>query len=199
MKNWRGYNETFRYQMLDRMKQDCEYYLNHGNRNPEILCGGSEQKHIENMQAIWNTFSATDKPEWLSYEDIEEYAKQMGVLSGKTLEIYRGQYRGVYVSEYGIENGELDFKALADIAGPFILNNSIRDNIESDWEVYCGDSNDYIMHEYIISEEGAEFLKKYTYELVFYNPDADVYIWAVTHTNTVWTYVLTGVKLVERG
>lgn len=117
----------------------------------------------------------------------------------KTLEIYRGQYRGVYVSEYGIENGELDFRALAGIVGPCILNNSIRDNIESDWEVYCGDSDDYVMHEYIITEDGAEFLKKHTYELVFYNPDADVYVWAVTHTNTVWTYVLTGIKLIERG
>jgi hypothetical protein len=117
----------------------------------------------------------------------------------KTLEIYRGQYRGIYISEYGIENGELDYKALVGIVGPCILNNSIRDNIESDWKVYCGDSDDYVMHEYIITEDGAEFLKKYTYELVFYNPDADVYIWAVTHTNTVWTYVLTGVKLIERG
>ena len=117
----------------------------------------------------------------------------------KTLEIYRGQYRGVYISEYGLEHGQLDYKALAGIVGPYILNNSIRDNIETDWDVYCGDSDQYIMHEYIITENGAEFLKQYTDELVFYNGDADVYIWAITHTNTAWHYVLTGVKLVERG
>lgn len=116
----------------------------------------------------------------------------------KTLEIYRGQYRGVYISDYGIENGQLDYKALAGIVGPYILNNSIRDNIESDWEVYCGDEDQYIMHEYIITENGAEFLKKYTDELVFYNGDSDIYIWAITHTNTAWNYVLTGTKIVER-
>ena len=54
------------------------------------------------------------------------------------------------------------------------------------------------MAEYIISEYGAEFLKKYTDELVFYNGDADVYIWAVTHTNTAWHYVLTDTRIVER-
>lgn len=116
----------------------------------------------------------------------------------KTLEIYRGQYRGVYISEYGMENGELDYRSLANIVGPYILNNSIRDNIESDWEVYCGNSDDYIMHEYIITDTGAAFLKQYTDELVFYNGDADIYIWAITHTNTAWHYVLTGTKLVER-
>lgn len=199
MSNWRKYDDTFRYMMLSRMKMDCDYYLDNGGRNPDNLWAGNEKKHIENMQEIWNTFSAVDKPEWLSYEDITEYAKQMGVLSGKTLEIYRGQYRGVYISEYGIENGELDYKALAGIIGPYILNNSIRDNIESEWDVYCGDNEDYIMHEYIISEAGAEFLKQYTDELVFYNGDADIYIWAVTHTNTAWHYVLTGTKIVERG
>lgn len=116
----------------------------------------------------------------------------------KTLEIYYGQYRGVKISEYGLKYGYLDYKALADIIGPYIINNSIRENIESEWEIYAGDYEDAIMAEYIISEYGAEFLKKYTDELVFYNGDADVYIWAVTHTNTAWHYVLTDTRIVER-
>jgi hypothetical protein len=120
-------------------------------------------------------------------------------MSTKTLTIYRGQFRGSYISSYGLEAGYLDYKALSDIIGPHIINNSIRDNIESDWEVYCGDSDVGIMNEFIISEYGAEFLKEYTDELVFYNPDADIYIWAVDHTNTRWDYALTDIKLVERG
>jgi hypothetical protein len=120
-------------------------------------------------------------------------------MTEKTITIHNGKYRDVKVSDYGLEAGYLDYMALANIVSPCILNNSIRDNIESDWEVYCGDSDVAIMNEFIISEEGAEFLKEYTDELVFYNPDADVYIWAVDHTNTCWSYCLTNTKLIERG
>lgn len=199
MENWKSYDDKFRYMMLDRMRQDCDYYLGNGGRNPNNLWACDELKQIDNIRAIWNTFSAEDKPEWLTYEDIEEYAKQMGVPQGKILEIYRGQYRGIYISDYGLEAGYLDYKALSDIIGPYIINNSIRDNIESDWDVYCGDPDTGIMNEFIISEYGAEFLKERTDELVFYNPDADIYIWAVDHTNTRWDYALTDIRLVERG
>lgn len=205
MSNWTNYDSTFRYMMLSRMQQDCEYYLNHGNRNAGNLWAHSEVKHIEHMRALWNTFSAVDKPEWLSYEDIEAYARQMGIPEGKVLEIYNGKYRGVVISEYGIENGELDYKSLGRIIEDYIPNDVIRNNIDVDeeWEIVAGKDDetggDMIMHEYIISEHGCAFLKEYTDELVFYNREIDVYIWAVTHTNTSWDYVLTGTKLVERG
>jgi hypothetical protein len=200
MEHWRNYDETFRYMMLSRMQQDCEYYLDHGRRNPNVLWAGSEVKHIEHMRALWNTFSAMDKPDWLSYEDIEEYARRMGIPDGKVLEIYNGKYRGVPISEFGMENGELDYRSLAKIIEDYIPNNRIRDAVESEWDLVTGsnDDRDEIMHEYMITEYGFEFLKKYTDEMVFYNEEVDIYIWAVTHTNTSWDYVLTGTKLVER-
>ena len=42
----------FRYQMLDRMKQDCEYFLGHGNRATKYLCAGSVADHRRVHEAV---------------------------------------------------------------------------------------------------------------------------------------------------
>ena len=48
---------------------------------------------------------------------------------------------------------------------------------------------------FIISERGADILKDYTNEYVFYNSDLDMHVWGVTHWGTSWDYVLTNIKL----
>lgn len=67
----------FRYQMLDRMKQDCEYFLGHGNRATKYLCAGSVADHIEYMKALWCSFPESGKPEWLTLEEIKDYERRM--------------------------------------------------------------------------------------------------------------------------
>ena len=67
--------ESFRYQMLDRMKMDCEYFLGYGNRCEKYLWGGNVTTQIEYMKALWNSF--TEKPEWLTMEQICEYEAEM--------------------------------------------------------------------------------------------------------------------------
>ena len=67
----------FQYQMLDRMRSDCEYFLGYGNRCEKHLWGKSVDKHINAMKLAWNQLPADGKPEWLSYEDICEYEKKM--------------------------------------------------------------------------------------------------------------------------
>ena len=52
-----------------------------------------------------------------------------------------------------------------------------------------------IFQYYIISDEGADILKNWTDEIVFYNEYLDMYVWGVTHCGTSWDYVLTGIKL----
>ena len=69
----------YRYMLLSRMKQDCEYYFGNGNKNPKHLCAGNEVDHIDEMKAIWNSFSEEDKPEWLTWNEIVDYARKMGV------------------------------------------------------------------------------------------------------------------------
>ena len=44
-------DSVFRYQLLDRLRSDCEYYLNYGNRHPKSL--------------------------WATMDEILEYSKKM--------------------------------------------------------------------------------------------------------------------------
>ena len=67
----------FNYMMLDRLRSDCDYYLGYGNRNKSRLCGGSVSEHIEKMKELHNSFPEGQGPEWLTYEGILEYEKQM--------------------------------------------------------------------------------------------------------------------------
>lgn len=64
-----------KYMFLDRMKQDCKYFLGNGNRHTKYLFGNSVKEHIESMKELYN--SLKEKPEWLSMEDIEEFEKKM--------------------------------------------------------------------------------------------------------------------------
>lgn len=79
MKNWAKYEPRFRYMMLDRLRQDCNYYLSNGGRNPNCLWADDEKDQIQTMKDIWRTFPAEDTPEWLTWDDILDLAKRMGV------------------------------------------------------------------------------------------------------------------------
>lgn len=57
-------NDSYKYMLLDRMKQDCKYYLGYGNHCPKCLWSGDEKEHIEDMKALWESFSPSGKPEW---------------------------------------------------------------------------------------------------------------------------------------
>lgn len=52
---------------------------------------------------------------------------------------------------------------------------------------------------YIISDNGADILKDYTNELVYYCETLDVYVWGVTHYGTAWDYVLTDIPCEKEG
>lgn len=110
---------------------------------------------------------------------------------------------GIRVSDYGLENGYLDYRTLARLIDDCILNNNLIEETHFiGWELVNGD--DYGEHEYeeiyqyyIISEYGYEFLSRYTDEIVYYNDALDVYLWGITHFGTSWDYVLTDVKLIK--
>ena len=114
-----------------------------------------------------------------------------------TIEVYDGMIYGFKVSEYGLEKGYLDYYTLRLMVGDMILNNTLRDRTMTDWEIVNGEFDQMIMSDYIISDRGFEILKEYTDELVFYNEELDIYIWAIDHYGTAWSYELTNVKIVE--
>lgn len=72
--NW---EPTLRYQMLDRMKADCEYFLGGGNRQEKYLWAGNVPAQIDYMKAIWWSFPDEERPKWLALEEIEEYERRM--------------------------------------------------------------------------------------------------------------------------
>ena len=63
------------YQLLDRLRTDCEYFLGEGQRAEKHLWAGNVQEQILKMRELYNALP--DKPEWLTAADIDSYAKRM--------------------------------------------------------------------------------------------------------------------------
>ena len=120
----------------------------------------------------------------------------------KEIRMYDNKVYGFKVSEYGLENGYLDYYTLSKIVGDCILNNSIVPFIGVyEWELVNGcEENDEGWYEvyqyYIITDAGYRFLEEHTDEIVYYHEELDMYVWGITHFGTSWDYVLTDIKLV---
>lgn len=67
----------FSYQMLSRLKSDCDYYLGYGNRCTDHLYYKDEQRHIDEMKNLYNIFPDNKKPEWLTWEQLLQYEKDI--------------------------------------------------------------------------------------------------------------------------
>lgn len=135
----------------------------------------------------------------LQREDANSYILERVLKEEKTMNrthIFGSYFCGYEISEYGKENGYVDYATLAK-AFDGVLNNTIITKSD-DWELWNGydydeesDTFAEVFQYYIISENGAELLADYTNELVYYSYDLDVYLWGVTHYGTSWDYVLT--------
>lgn len=77
IKNNEDRNEKFKYRLLSRLQQDCDYYLGNGNRCKRHLWAEDEAEQIAKMKELYNWFDDDKKPEWLTYEDILNYEKNM--------------------------------------------------------------------------------------------------------------------------
>ena len=119
----------------------------------------------------------------------------------RQVKLYEGRAYGVKVSEYGLKNGYLDYYTLSEIVGDCVMNNNIM-MLTDNWDLVSGreldEYDEYyeIYQYYIITDSGARFLEEYTDEIVYYNEQLDMYVWAITHFGTSWDYVLTDIKLV---
>lgn len=65
----------FEYRLLDRLRQDCDYYLGGGGRAEKHLWAGDVEKQIAKMRELYRQLPA--KPEWLTEQDIDEYERRM--------------------------------------------------------------------------------------------------------------------------
>jgi hypothetical protein len=83
MEDWSKHEPRFRYMMLDRLRQDCDYSLNRCDGSEEVLWAKDKKAQIENMKALWRTFPEKDTPEWLTWEDIRKWGLQMAYDSAR--------------------------------------------------------------------------------------------------------------------
>lgn len=65
----------FEYRLLQRLKQDCDYFLGAGNRYEGHLWAGNVQDQIKKMRELYDI--VPEKPEWLLKQDIDHYAENM--------------------------------------------------------------------------------------------------------------------------
>jgi hypothetical protein len=65
----------FNYQLLGRLKQDCDYYLGNGNRAKKHLWAGDEAEQIKKMKELYDALP--EKPQWITLEDIARYEQQL--------------------------------------------------------------------------------------------------------------------------
>jgi hypothetical protein len=65
----------FNYMLLSRLAMDCRYFLGNGQRYEPHLWAGNVKDQIAKMKELWNGFE--EKPQWLSYEEIEDFERQM--------------------------------------------------------------------------------------------------------------------------
>lgn len=115
-------------------------------------------------------------------------------------------FLGNKVSAYGIENGFVDYRTLAEAFDAVLCNDVTKlffSAVNSEPELFNGcdydsDSDEIVevFQYYIIDQWGAEVLESWTDEIVYYLPELDMYVWGVTHFGTSWDYVLTDIKIV---
>ena len=65
----------FEYQLLDRLRTDCDYFLGAGSRLEKHLWAGSVRGQIAKMRELYDRLP--EKPEWLTLDDINKYAQRM--------------------------------------------------------------------------------------------------------------------------
>ena len=89
----KGWDDRFRYMLLDRMRSDCDYFLGNGQIYGNHLWAGNVTGQIGYMKALWESFPEDGKPEWLTMEQILNYEKEMFALLAAKNGISPGRQR----------------------------------------------------------------------------------------------------------
>lgn len=111
-----------------------------------------------------------------------------------------------------METEKISYSELARRVGDCILNNELHSQLSGEYdfelengtEDYCykhdnkEEHNDECEYEsvevyqtYIITADGADYLKRRTDEIVYYCERLELYLWGITHFGTSWSGVFT--------
>lgn len=140
--------------------------------------------------------------------EASEYAKEQGYLDyatfakafdavlandiiSKTWDIgYWEKENGFVDNSEEIEELQEKLEELQEDSEEFIKIQERIEELECEQEE-CPDIYQY----FIVSNNGAQLIKEYTNNPLFYNEELDLYVWGITHFGTSWSYVLTNVEL----
>ena len=118
--------------------------------------------------------------------------------------IHHSEYfYGNKISDYGLQNGYVDYRTLYKSFDAVLNNNIIEKTAEIGyWEPVNGyDDNDEennlreIFQWFIISDAGAKILMELTNETILYNQELDMYVSGISHYGTSWDYVCTDIPI----
>lgn len=73
----KGSSLDFKFQLLSRMKMDCNYFLGAGHRHAKCLWAEDVKTQLKYMRYIWESLPKNQKPEWLTLDDITRYERLM--------------------------------------------------------------------------------------------------------------------------
>ena len=126
----------------------------------------------------------------------------------KTVKLTNNKWNDYKVSDYGLKEGCIDYKCLADNVGTKILCNEVEKLFGT---LVCGElieptpahgntrdedgAEIEFVHYYIITSDGANFLAEYTNETIYYIEPLDMCIWAISHFGTPWEDIETEIKI----
>lgn len=141
---------------------------------------------------------ASDYAKENGYLDYATFAKAFDAVMNNsimenTCEIgYWEQENGIIDNSEEIEELE---EQIEDLEEGFEEYTDIQEKIDELKEEQEQSYNQDIFQYFIVSDQGAEMIKQYTEDPLFYNETLDMYVWGITHYGTAWSYVLTDVKL----
>lgn len=141
---------------------------------------------------------ASDYAKEQGYLDYATFAKAFDAVMNNsimenTCEIgYWDQENGIIDNSEEIEDLE---EQIADLEEGSEDYKDIQEQIEDLEEEQEQSYDQDIFQYFIVSDQGAEMIKQYTDDPLFYNETLDMYVWGITHYGTSWSYVLTDIKL----
>lgn len=141
---------------------------------------------------------ASDYAKENGYLDYATFAKAFDAVMNNsimenTCEIgYWEQENGIIDNSEEIEELE---EQIEDLEEGFEEYTDIQEKIDELKEEQEQSYNQDIFQYFIVSDQGAEMIKQYTEDPLFYNETLDMYVWGITHYGTAWSYVLTDVNL----
>ena len=150
--NIKNKDYSFDYQLLDRLRSDCRYYLD-GHRNPDLLWAGSVEEQIKEMRKLYNSFPSDKKPQWITEEDINHFEAEMLKDNNINIDLENNSAEYEYLYKQGdiVHINSMDFVVrsvdgdnvvIADVNYPLMVQSFSKNDFDD--KLALSTSNDFL-------------------------------------------------------